>query len=231
MAKKKKKEPRISNCSPETLKEYERAGLLGLILYDHTLNRPIQFEPDRLMNNNEIYTPSWVCKKMNYFLEEERKDVDWKTYVKQDVLEITCGEAPFLCSRYDVVSGKPIDLKDRYGLIDLKIQKINEHNLSKKEWIEWVLEAYKHTYGYELNADALFKARDNMFKTFLEYYAERFQVRPDLELQSDLLEIITWNIFQMDGLKYTHPDTGDDVLLMDWDDNAIIPFKSLVKQC
>lgn len=227
---KNKKQPRIANCSPETLKEYKDAGLLDLILFDHTLNGPIQFKPDRLMKNYEIYTPSWVCQKMNDLIDTECVDLDWKIYVSQNVLEITCGEAPFLCSRYDAVSGKPIDLKDRIGLLDHKIQKINQQTLSDEKWVEWIKQAYKSTYGFELNADVLFKARDNMFKSFLEYYADRYQAQPDLKLQSELLQIINWNIFQMDGLKFTHPDTGQDVKIMDWTNEETVLFKDLRKE-
>ena len=48
-------------------------------------------------------------------------------YVISKRIEITCGEAPYLVSRYDTVTGKKIDVVDRVGLLDRKLRVINEN--------------------------------------------------------------------------------------------------------
>ena len=40
-----------------------------------------------------------------------------KTY-----LEIACGEAPFITSRYDAATGNTIPLEERVGILDRKLQ-------------------------------------------------------------------------------------------------------------
>ena len=41
--------------------------------------------------------------------------------------------------------------------------------------------------------------------TFIDYYQAQFKETPSSELQKEIAEIIVWNIFQMDGLKYVIP--------------------------
>lgn len=51
----------------------------------------------------EVFTPSWVCEKMMDMGEENGAMSDMKKdpikYIHSTVLEITCGEAPFLVNR------------------------------------------------------------------------------------------------------------------------------------
>ncbi len=48
-------------------------------------------------------------------------------------------------------------------------------------------------------------ARENLLYTFIDYYKDKFNHIPSIELQQEFAEIISWNIFQMDGLKYVIP--------------------------
>lgn len=64
-------------------------------------------------------------------------------------LEITCGEAPYLISRYDTTTGETIPLEQRIGLLDRKLRVVSENTSTSGEWLEWAQEAYKSTYGYE----------------------------------------------------------------------------------
>ena len=65
----------------------------------------------------EVFTPAWIVAEMNDVIDEEwsgeaepntavAADADrrWQDYVVATRLEITCGEAPFLTSRYDTVT-------------------------------------------------------------------------------------------------------------------------------
>lgn len=41
--------------------------------------------------------------------------------------------------------------------------------------------------------------------TFVDYYKERFKAVPEIQTLKKIANIITWNIWQMDGLKGTVP--------------------------
>ena len=106
----------------------------------------------------EVFTPSWVCNKQNNLVDnawfgrenvfnfEEEKgwkantdkieftDKSWQDYVKDIRLEITCGEAPYLTSRYDTVTGEFIPLIERIGLLDRKLRVVSE-NCDAKEFL------------------------------------------------------------------------------------------------
>lgn len=55
------------------------------------------------------------------------KGKTWQEYVKAPRLEVSCGEAPYLASRYDTVSGRVIPIGERIGLLDRKLRVITEN--------------------------------------------------------------------------------------------------------
>lgn len=103
----------------------------------------------------EVFTPSWMVNQMVNNLDEEwfgRKHVfnteqedhswiptegkitfpstkkhGWHDYVDSRRLEITCGEAPFLVSRYDAATGAILPISQRIGLLDRKLRIVDEH--------------------------------------------------------------------------------------------------------
>lgn len=179
----------------------------------------------RTKNKAEVFTPSWICNKMNNHCDEEwfhRKNVfntelssswvtnvdpvtfenkgDWKKYVSSKRLEITCGEAPYLVSRYDASTGKIIPVKDRIGILDRKLRIVSENTNSLKQWKHWAYIAYKSVYGYEFQGDNLLIARINLLVTFVDYMVEKFKRRPTEKELIFLSNIIVWNMWQMDGL-------------------------------
>lgn len=186
----------------------------------------------RVKDKAEVFTPSWICNRQNNLIDNAwfgkenvfniEKEQSWHTvtkkitfpngktwqdYVKANRMEISCGEAPYLCSRYDTVSGLWIELQDRIGVVDRKIRIINENTASKEEWLKWVKEAYKATYGFEWQGDSLLIARENLLFTFIDYYEGRFTESPDIDTLTEMAKIISWNIFQMDGLKFVIPNS------------------------
>ncbi len=161
----------------------------------------------------EVFTPLWVVKKMNNFIDVEwhttphyfdNSQDSWKNYILTTILEITCGEAPFLTSRYDTVSGEPIDINNRVGMLDRKLQVVNS-NSTDKEWKHWALLALGSVYGYEWQGDNLLLARESLLATFNEYHEQHFGVKPDKDTMLKAAEIISWNVWQMDGLKGVVP--------------------------
>lgn len=186
----------------------------------------------RTRKKAEVFTPAWLCNMMNNYCDEDwfgRKNVfnienddhtwtaveeviafpenkTWKHYVDSRRLEITCGEAPYIVSRYDVSTGELIfPLKNRIGQLDRKLRIVNENTTEYDEWLKWTLRAFESTYGYEYQGDNLLIARVNLLMTFIDYYEERWEKEADEKLLRQVVNKIAWNIWQMDGLKDSVP--------------------------
>lgn len=187
----------------------------------------------RSKDNAEVFTPSWMCNKQNNLIDDswfgnkevfniELKDNTWKTnsnrikfpagktwidYVKDNRLEITCGEAPYIVSRYDTVTGNKIEIANRIGILDRKLRVVNENTNTKEDWIKYSLEALKSTYGYEWQGDNLLLARENVLLSYFDYYFIRFNELPNEDLMFEVATIISWNLWQMDGIKCVIPNS------------------------
>lgn len=231
----------------------------------------------------EVFTPSWLCNAQNNLVDEawfgrssvfntelkkswetnpqkvifpSDKNKDWKHYVDERRLEITCGEAPYLVSRYDATTGKAIPLQDRIGLLDRKLRIVNENAETEAEWLKWAERAVQSIYGFEFQGDNLLIARENVLYTYVDY--REFYLDSSVT-SSELLRIariVSWNLWQMDGLTCTipyqqvkeepfnqmsffdlmTPETDDEkenkpayCVIKDWRAKKIIEFKSLLK--
>ncbi|MDN5053939.1 hypothetical protein [Aliarcobacter butzleri] len=220
----------------------------------------------------EVYTPSWVCNEQinsidNSWFKNENifnrqiilndgkviwevnkskikfpKNKTWKDYVMDVRLEIACGEAPYLTSRYDPTTGEYISVNNRIGFLDRKIRVVSENIKTKNSWLKYVELAYKSIYGYEYHGDSLLLAREALLYTFFDNYLEKFNTEPKLEEVQKIANIISWNIWQMDGLTAGIPNNENlDIkycLIMDWTKNnslnniqgAQIKFIDLIRQ-
>jgi len=191
-------------------------------------------QQERTRAKAEVFTPSWICNKMNNYCDEEwfgRKNIfnteqgqkwqvnaekiefdtkdGWKKYVDSKRLEITCGEAPYIVSRYDAATGEMIELKRRIGILDRKLRVVNENTDDETEWFKWVLRAYQSVYGYEFQGDNLLIARINLLITFVDYMQDRWErIATDVELKK-IANIIAWNFWQMDGITDAIPFCGE----------------------
>ena len=184
----------------------------------------------RVRKRAEVFTPSWVCNEQNNQVDEAwfgRENVfnipdgvswhtvkekivfygkkSWQAYVDAKRLEITCGEAPYLVSRYDTETGKLIPVYERIGLLDRKMRIVNENCEDDTEWIKWTQRAVQSVFGYEFQGDSVLIARENVLYDYMDYYKERFRANPPIELLKTIVDIITWNIWQMDGLRCVVP--------------------------
>ena len=197
--------------------------------------RPVASNKIRQNSRGEVFTPAWMVNHQNNLLEPEgvvslfnRESLEKKSwtateepiafgngytfedYVDGRVLEITCGEAPYLASSYDVATGEPIPLRDfrgclqRVGLFDRKMRVVSE-NSQDRNWIELSLKALESVYGYEWQGDNLFLARMNLLASYEEYYTDRWTAIPNRELLMTAAKIISWRLIQMDGLKFVSP--------------------------
>lgn len=135
------------------------------------------------------------------FEQGKGKTPAWTRYVDSKRLEITCGEAPYLVSRYDATTGEPLPVEKRIGVLDRKLRIIGENTQSETDWFFWARRAFESTYGYEYQGDNLLLARENLLFTFTDYYTAKFQKSAPLTLLKQIANIIAWNVWQMDGLK------------------------------
>lgn len=190
---------------------------------------------DRSRKKAEVFTPSWICNIQNNLVDYEwfgydafnvadegtwttitepvtfPKEKTWQDYVQDVRLEMTCGEAPYIVSRYDTVTGEEIELKNRIGLLDRKIRVVNE-NASEDDWYLFVKKAFQSTYGFDWQGDNVVLARLNLVYTFIDYYLDKFGTGPTEEQLTEICEIISWNIWQMDGTKFVIPNSCKDAV-------------------
>jgi len=177
-------------------------------------------QSERTKTHAEVFTPLLVVKKMcdhmdaEWFGHEGAFGVGpvvfpagktWRDYVDSRRMELACGEGPFLVSRYDVSNGESVPLRDRAGILDRKLRVVGENAADDDEWLEWARRAVQATYGYEFQGDNLLLARLNVFLSFEAYMQERLGREPSRGERLRLINILAWNIWQMDGLSGTIP--------------------------
>ena len=233
----------------------------------------------RIKEKAEVFTPLWICNEQNNLIDDlwfGKKNVFnfskngswtvnkeqitfpkgkiWKDYVDAKRLEITCGEAPYIVSRYDTILGNIIPFEERIGLLDRKIRIINENTETEEEWFIWIKRAFESIYGYEYQVDNLLIARQNIFYTFIESMEYKFSHKPNEKQMREIAEIISWNIWQMDGITmavpYSEKSTENNQLtlfnfinknektkqklipckIFDWKSKSAIEFKNINKR-
>ena len=243
----------------------------------------VQEQKLRSREKAEVFTPSWVCNVQNNLIDRSwfgREDVfnketsngwitnkekvlfehkSWEEYVLQFRLEIACGEAPYLTSRYDTVTGQYIEVKDRIGLLDRKLRIIRENSETEDDWLRWAKKAVQSVYGYEWQGDSVLLARENILYAVIEAYEDCFLKELSIESKIIFAKVIAWNIWQMDGIKMVIPNSchentihnimGDPVFteclgcqksdifehngiysrVMDWDIHKTLRFVDLLK--
>jgi hypothetical protein len=214
----------------------------------------------RVRDKAEVFTPSWICNKQNNLVDKawfEAEDIfnietnngwttqtrhipfpsktgkTWQDYVLEERLEVSCGEAPYLVSRYDTISGNPIPTKDRIGLLDRKLRVITENTNNESDWYQWAKTAVQSVYGYEWQGDNLLLARENILYSFADYYQDKFNCKPFKNYMLDIANILSWNIWQMDGLKGVVPNSCRDLKVTSYNlfetEEEIVPCEGCLK--
>jgi len=196
-----------------------------------------EMQQSRVRDMAEVFTPSWICNAQNNLIDNawfgsenlfntEITNLDglntwqvntnkitfpegktWKHYVRDTRMEMTCGEAPYITSRYDTTTGEFIPIEKRIGLLDRKLRVISENVDKSGEWLKAAQTAYKNTYAFEWQGDSLLLAREAMLYAFIENYEQKFGKQPLLESIQYIAYIISWNVWQMDGLKFVVPNS------------------------
>lgn len=206
----------------------------------------------------EVFTPSWICNAQNNLVDNswfgkegvfnkeivlKNKTKSWDTnkekiifpesktwldYVCDTRLEISCGEAPYLVSRYDTTTGEFIKIENRIGILDRKLRVVNENLDTISDWLKAAETAFKSTYGFEWQGDSLLLAREALLITFIENFTYKFETEPQLDYIQKIAEIISWNIWQMDGLKGVIPNSCKDEII---DISDFFETKTEIKKC
>lgn len=230
----------------------------------------------RTRDKAEVFTPVWICAIQNNSIDEAwfgeenpfckvldtkieikeekisfKDGKKWQDYVEDIRLEITCGEAPYLFSRYDVVSGQIIPVSDRVGLLDRKLRIVSENCSTEEEWKEYARCALESVYGYDFQGDNVLLARLNMILDYSEHMESQWGHLPDRKTLRELCNIAEWNIWQMDGITNSVPfsekenriiqedlfgETEEQIIktppvycrIYDWKANRSIEFRSLI---
>lgn len=211
----------------------------------------------RTRTHAEVFTPSWLCCRMNDDIDEqwfgrpqaftimdghawaatpipvEFGELNWRDYVDCLRLEITCGEAPFICSRYDTVTGQPLPVGSRIGFLDRKLRVVSENMDDYIMWRKYAYRALESTYGYEYQGDNLLVARINVLETFAEYMQARWGKEPDPSEIQHAANIIVWNLWQMDGFTDTPPSNASvkEIEPMDLFDTLDDPIEEKAQPC
>lgn len=181
-------------------------GQMGNVIKPRALKSK-EIQKERTKSKAEVFTPTWIVKKQNDEVEKAYLNDELEIYVKRTWLEITAGEAPYMSTRYDMGTGEVVPLTERVGFVDRKLKRINAEIDDKAEWQRLVIEAYKSSYGFEWSGDSLLLARENLLYTYRDYFFQKWYEEPTYGLFENIAEILSYNLFQMDGLKYIIPLT------------------------
>lgn len=225
----------------------------------------------RAKDRGEVFTPAWICNAQNNLVDQhwfgysnvfnteitldngthtwqtrqERvefpKDKSWMKYVRCRRMEMACGEAPYLASRYDTTTGEHISIDNRIGIFDRKMRVVNENTptqstkFNKRHWLRKAYQALQSVYGFDWQGDNVFLSRETLLISFCEYYMARWGRMPHLSAIVKAAEIIAWNIWQMDGTRFTIPDTDNLCTIMEWHGTEPLKgkriiFKQLIKK-
>lgn len=205
----------------------------------------------RTRKRGEVFTPPWLVDKQVSIVLDELDDISFESFIALRWLELACGEGPYIVTRYDSITGDIIPVEQRVGFLDRKLQRISEQSNTEKEFIKWSKIAYESSYGYELQGDSLLLARENLLLSFCEYYYHKFGKLPTMKVIKQIATIISYNIFQMNGLTKQTPysdDSKDNIqlnlfdevnnqekqgdmftLVKDWNNKMLVSMDSISK--
>ena len=202
--------------------------------------KAMEQQSKRTKQHAEVFTPLRIVQKMNDHADEmwfgypnvffkDGKPTEtvcfpegktWQSYVDSRRLEITCGEAPYLVTRYNVETGDVIPIEQRIGILDRKLRVVTENTNAENDWLKWAFRALEATYGYEFQGDNVLIARVNLLMTFEEHFQSHLKRKPTASEYFQAANIIAWNLWQMDGLAGTIPyckaEENQQLTMFEW---------------
>lgn len=191
-------------CADQPIKKNIIIGLYDSIIQPR-VEKNKRNQELRTRKRGEVFTPPWLVDKQVSIVLNEIGNLSFESFIALRWLEPACGEGPYIVTRYDSISGDIIPVEKRVGFLDRKLQRIAEQSTTEKEFIKWSKIAYESSYGYELQGDSLLLARENLLLSFCEYYDYKFGKLPTMKVIKQIATIISYNIFQMNGLTKQTP--------------------------
>ena len=217
-------------------------GKYGKVIQPH-ICKTKEVKRTRIKAKAEVFTPSWICNAQNNLVDRawfDGKDMfntenpdhtwtvtqspipftkpnhRWRDYVNAPRMEVACGEAPYITSRYDTTTGEFIPTLQRIGFLDRKLRVVTENCRTTKEWIYYAKAALHSCYGFEWQGDNLLLAREAVLYTTIEWFLSAFDRMPMKQTINHWAYIISWNLWQMDGTTLCVPGTQTYCLIRDW---------------
>lgn len=236
-----------SNGERLTVKDVEEMNIIP------RCQKPKEVQKERTKKKAEVFTPVWVVNEQNNLIDNaylgkdnvfstegkdfKCKEIDWKgcfgskdTYIKSRRLEITCGEAPYITTRYSTSTGEAMAFAERVGFLDRKLKvALTMHDLSLHGKWCCLFDSVQNCYGYEYQADSLIIARLNIWLSCFDYCNEA-SIELSLSDSAMLAKIISKNFFQLDGLKNCEPFTEEEVYIKDWSKDIIYKWTEMFKE-
>ena len=197
-----------SFCADQPIKKFLIIGPYDSIIQPR-VEKNKRNQELRTRKRGEVFTPPWLVDKQVSIVLNEIGDISFESFIALRWLELACGEGPYIVTRYDSITGDIIPVEQRVGFLDRKLQRISEQSITEKEFIKWSKIAYESSYGYELQGDSLLLARENLLLSFCEHYNHKFGKLPTMKVIKQIATIISYNIFQMNGLTKQTPYSDD----------------------
>ena len=82
---------------------------------------------------------------------------------------------------------------------------VGENTNNEGDWFKWSERAFQSIYGFEFQGDSLLIARENLLVSYCDYMEDKLNREPTEKELINIAKIISWNLWQMDGLTYTIP--------------------------
>ena len=147
---------------------------------------------------NEDGTHSWIPSEGKIQFPEGNKQKTWKKYVVDNCMEITCGEAPYLVSRYDTTTGQPIPISHRIG-IDGYYKRVTKKSVERVDNIVG-------SYAYDKKAQNLYVITpySNLVITLTKDYAKIIKKNKSIpQVAEDELDMLVQKYSKQLDDKYT----------------------------
>ena len=157
-----------------------------------------EIQKERTRSKAEVFTPTWIVKKQNDAAEQDYLNDDLKTYISRTWLEITCGEAPYMATRYDMGTGKILPINEREGFIDRKLKRISSEVNDKSEWHTLAVLAYQASYGFEWNGDPLSDTETVASELQPDLFGDETPLQVTVRTNGKRVKIMNWRTQKME---------------------------------
>ena len=80
-----------------------------------------------------------------------------------------------------------------------------------------MLYSLQSTYGYEWQGDSLLLARENVLYDVIDWFEDKFKMEMPFDLMKEIANVVSYNIFQMDGVTMCIPYSDTPTKIMNYE--------------